>query len=171
MSRSVRMPGWSWSPSSTTAAPTFRDDMRRAASRSVCSGPTVSTSGLIASRTCMWTSQHRAYEATGALARKSGNPMQPAVLVGELTVLDPDQRLADLVGDRGRCRHRHLAAAPAQCADGSDDGSGAAGEHLGDAAGVGALAPLVDVDTALLHIAAEVAGQGDDGVAGDAFEN
>ena len=43
MSRSVKMPGPGASGSSTTAAPTWRSAIRRAAARSVCPGPTVST--------------------------------------------------------------------------------------------------------------------------------
>src|ERR1700733_13653345 len=53
MSRSVRMPIPACSESITTAAPTRRADIRRAASRSVCAGPMVSTSLVMPSRTFM----------------------------------------------------------------------------------------------------------------------
>src|SRR6266508_4585609 len=53
MSRSVMMPSPDPSGSCTTAEPVRRADMNAAAWRSVCSGPTVSTALLIASRTCM----------------------------------------------------------------------------------------------------------------------
>ena len=51
MSRSVRMPTPACWSSVTTAAPTRRADMSRAASRSVCAGPMVSTSLVMPSRT------------------------------------------------------------------------------------------------------------------------
>ena len=53
MSRSVMIPGPWPSGSITTAAPTWRSDISRAAARSVCPGPTVRTVGLIPSRTCI----------------------------------------------------------------------------------------------------------------------
>ena len=53
MSRSVTMPGPSPSGSITTAAPTRRSAISFAASRSVWPGPTVRTTLLIPSRTCI----------------------------------------------------------------------------------------------------------------------
>ena len=52
-SRSVMMPGPGASGSMTTAAPTRRSAIALAASRSVWPGPTVRTTSLIPSRTCM----------------------------------------------------------------------------------------------------------------------
>src|SRR5215831_3853325 len=51
-SRSVMMPWPPASGSSTTAAPTWRSDISRAASRRLWPGPTVNTISLIPSRTC-----------------------------------------------------------------------------------------------------------------------
>ena len=56
MSRSVSMPRPQWSGSRTTAAPIRRADISRAAWRSVCAGPMVSTTELMASRTSMGSS-------------------------------------------------------------------------------------------------------------------
>src|SRR5690606_16009835 len=65
---------------------------------------------------------------------------------------------------------RPLAVAALDPADRTDDRGGAAAEHLGDLTGGAALLPLVDADPALLGGDAEVGGEPEHGVAGDAGE-
>src|SRR5262249_18196270 len=67
MSRSVRMPTPECSGSITTAAPTRRDDIRRAASRSVCAGPIVKTSVVMPSRTFIG---HHSRETFGGVGQR-----------------------------------------------------------------------------------------------------
>src|SRR5688572_11518432 len=99
----------------------------------------------------------------------SGDPVQPAVRVGHPPVLDVEERLAQPHGQRaGRAvADGEVAGARLDLADRGDDGGGAAGEGLGDRAVGDPLPPLVHGEQPLRHRVAELAGQGDEGVAGD----
>lgn len=86
------------------------------------------------------------------------------------TALDVEKTLPELQGDLAGLAAAlgPLAALGLHQADGGDDGGGTAGEDLDEGALRGVVAPLVDGDPALLGAVTEVAGDLEEGVAGDA---
>src|SRR5689334_1006018 len=98
---------------------------------------------------------------------RSGNPVQPAVAVGDATVLDVEQRLAQphRDGPGSSVADGEVAGARLHLADGGDDGCGAAREGLGDRAVGDAAAPLLDAEAPLAHPVAHVLSEGDERVA------
>ncbi len=99
--------------------------------------------------------------------------VHPAVLVLGHPALDAQQGLPQPQGDRPR---RAVAVGPGvrlglDVADGRDHRGGAAGEDLGQRTGRGVLAPLLEGDGALLGGVAEVPGDLEEGVAGDALQD
>src|SRR4051812_13771926 len=103
----------------------------------------------------------------------SAQLVHPAVRVLPDTALDAEQGLAQLQGDLAG---RAVAVGPGvrlrlDMADRRDDRGGAAGEDLGEGAGGRVGAPLVQGDDTFLGGVAEVAGDLEEGVAGDALED
>src|SRR5699024_9564640 len=97
----------------------------------------------------------------------------PAEIVLQLAILDAGECIVELLGDGADLAvvDDELLAVPAQRAHRGNHGGGAGAEGLVEAAGVGGVEDLLNVDTALLGLIAEVFGQLEDGIAGDAGED
>src|SRR4051812_42660911 len=104
----------------------------------------------------------------------SDDSVEPTERVVRASVLDVDQGLAHLGGHRARVPSRgavHLTAVPGDPADRSDDRRRPTGEHLGDPPGLDPVVPGLDREAALLHLVTDRAGELDDRLPGDTFED
>src|SRR5690606_25451065 len=106
-------------------------------------------------------------------ARASAQLVHPAVLVLGRAALDVEQGLAQLLRDLSGLAAAllPLGTGPLDGADGGDDGGGAAGEDLGEGAVLRVALPLVDGDPLLDGLVAQVAGDAQQGVTGDALQD